>query len=261
MAAGGGDRRPWRRGGSGAGRRRRPRPTVHVRSIRPPACRLPRPFPVRNTGCDRSPPDNTTSSKTAWRSSPATTPKQSKKRSITPWPSGPGPAGVVGLRRRLGHGPRSAQVRRRDGRLRRARPGHPRSGREVRSPRTSSDPRIHVIAQRRPAVRQRTAARYDVVILDVPDPSTSQLNRFYTREFFAEVRRILVPGGVVSFGLGHGTKAIWAMRWPGCWPSPTARWPRVSITCWWCPGGEVFFLASDGPLTSDIAATAPAGPA
>ena len=43
---------------------------------------------------------------------------------------------------------------------------------------------------------------YDVVIADVPDPSTWQLNRFYTREFFAEVRRILAPDGVLSFSLG-----------------------------------------------------------
>ena len=48
----------------------------------------------------------------------------------------------------------------------------------------------------------RRERRYDVVIADVPDPSTSQLNRFYTREFFAEVRRILTPGGVLSFSLG-----------------------------------------------------------
>ena len=29
----------------------------------------------------------------------------------------------------------------------------------------------------------RSEQRYDVVIVDVPDPSTSQINRFYTREF------------------------------------------------------------------------------
>ena len=42
-----------------------------------------------------------------------------------------------------------------------------------------------------------------MVILDVPDPSTSQVNRFYTREFFAEVRRILTPDGVLSLSIGH----------------------------------------------------------
>ena len=69
-------------------------------------------------------------------------------------------------------------------------------------PESLADPRIHVIqADGRLFVRQ-THERYDVVIVDVPDPSTSQLNRFYTREFFAEVRRILAPGGVLSFSLG-----------------------------------------------------------
>ena len=50
---------------------------------------------------------------------------------------------------------------------------------------------------------KRTAERYDVVIVDVPDPSTSQLNRFYTAEFFGEVKRILSDGGVLSFALGR----------------------------------------------------------
>ena len=42
---------------------------------------------------------------------------------------------------------------------------------------------------------------YDVIILDLPPPETTQLNRFYTREFLAEVRRILAPGGVLLLPL------------------------------------------------------------
>lgn len=38
---------------------------------------------------------------------------------------------------------------------------------------------------------------YDVVILNIPDPTNAMLNRFYTLEFFQEVQRILNPGGVV----------------------------------------------------------------
>ena len=64
-----------------------------------------------------------------------------------------------------------------------------------------ADQRIHVInTDGRLFVRQ-TEQRYDVVIVDVPAPSTSQINRFYTREFFAEVHRILTPGGVLAFSL------------------------------------------------------------
>ncbi len=41
-----------------------------------------------------------------------------------------------------------------------------------------------------------TDAAYDVVIVDLPDPSTAVLNRFYTREFFSEVSERLQPDGV-----------------------------------------------------------------
>jgi spermidine synthase len=42
---------------------------------------------------------------------------------------------------------------------------------------------------------------FDVIVLDLPEPATGQLNRFYTQEFFGEVRAILSPGGVFALGL------------------------------------------------------------
>ncbi|UCD85129.1 MAG: spermine synthase [Deltaproteobacteria bacterium] len=44
---------------------------------------------------------------------------------------------------------------------------------------------------------KRTARRYDLVIINLPQPSTLQLNRFYTKEFFLEVRKVLKEGGIV----------------------------------------------------------------
>jgi len=43
-----------------------------------------------------------------------------------------------------------------------------------------------------------TSKIYDVVIINLPDPVNGQINRFYTREFFNEAKRILEPGGVLS---------------------------------------------------------------
>ncbi|MEJ2745737.1 MAG: hypothetical protein P8123_08660, partial [bacterium] len=45
---------------------------------------------------------------------------------------------------------------------------------------------------------KETGERFDVVIANMPDPATAMLDRFYTREFFSEVRRIMAPGGVFS---------------------------------------------------------------
>ncbi len=44
-------------------------------------------------------------------------------------------------------------------------------------------------------------ARYDVIIVNLPDPRTAQLNRFYTVEFFREAARKLAPGGLISLRL------------------------------------------------------------
>ena len=42
---------------------------------------------------------------------------------------------------------------------------------------------------------------FDVVIVNVPEPQTAQLNRFYTQEFYREAARRLAPGGILSFQL------------------------------------------------------------
>ncbi len=47
---------------------------------------------------------------------------------------------------------------------------------------------------------KQTENTYDLIIADVPDPATAVLNRYYTGEFFGEVRRILNPGGVFVTG-------------------------------------------------------------
>lgn len=46
-----------------------------------------------------------------------------------------------------------------------------------------------------------TGSDFDVIVVNLPDPQTAQLNRFYTVEFFEEAARRLSPGGVLSFRL------------------------------------------------------------
>ena len=125
------------------------------------------------------------------------------------------------------------------------------AGRKV-LPGNLASPRICVVnADGRLFIRQ-TGERFDVVIIDVPEPSTSQINRFYTAEFFDEVKCVLAPGGVLSFS-------------PGCYANyvgpdlarllasagRTAKGTFRNLLV--IPGGRVYFLASDGELSSDIA--------
>ncbi len=68
-----------------------------------------------------------------------------------------------------------------------------------------SDPRVHVhYADGRYFLQNylKTAGdTFDVIILNVPDPQTAQMNRFYTAEFFRSARGHLAPGGLLALQL------------------------------------------------------------
>ena len=46
-----------------------------------------------------------------------------------------------------------------------------------------------------------TSSKYDVVFINLPPPSTLQLNRYYTKEFFNRIKEILNPGGKLVLAL------------------------------------------------------------
>ena len=116
-----------------------------------------------------------------------------------------------------------------------------------------NDPRIHVVVTDGRQFIKRTQEKFDVVIVDLPVPVTAQLNRFYTAEFFTDVKCSLATNGVVAFAAGRYENYISA---------PLARllasahrtvresFSNVLVI----PGGRVFFVASGGDLTLDIAA-------
>jgi spermidine synthase len=63
------------------------------------------------------------------------------------------------------------------------------------------DPRVRLAAADGRAFINKTTARYDVVIVNLPDPKTAQLNRFYTEDFFRESIGVLNEGGLMAVGL------------------------------------------------------------
>jgi spermidine synthase len=64
-----------------------------------------------------------------------------------------------------------------------------------------SDARVHVHYADARRFLKMTHDRFDVIILDLPDPQTAQLNRFYTVEFFRSARDHLASGGVLAVQL------------------------------------------------------------
>jgi spermidine synthase len=101
--------------------------------------------------------------------------------------------------------------------------------------------------------RDALATGYDVVIVDVPAPSTSQINRFYTAEFYDEIKRVLTPGGVIAFSLGRYENYV-SKELAQLLASAHATLKQSFRNVLVIPGGRVFFLASDGQLFPDIAA-------
>jgi spermidine synthase len=49
---------------------------------------------------------------------------------------------------------------------------------------------------------------FDVIVLNVPDPQTAQLNRYYTAEFFRSARDHLAPGGLLALELRSSEETI-----------------------------------------------------
>jgi spermidine synthase len=71
-----------------------------------------------------------------------------------------------------------------------------------------SDPRVHThYADGRRYLKTADNA-FDVIVLNVPDPQTAQLNRFYTAEFFRSARDHLAPGGLLALELRSSEETI-----------------------------------------------------
>jgi spermidine synthase len=64
-----------------------------------------------------------------------------------------------------------------------------------------SDPRVRVHVTDGRLFLKTTASTFDVIIVNLPDPQTAQLNRFYTLEFFQEAARKLTGSGILALRL------------------------------------------------------------
>ena len=113
-----------------------------------------------------------------------------------------------------------------------------------------ADPRVRIQAEDGRAFLARTSGGFDAVLLDLPEPATAQVNRFYTREFFALVRARLAPDGVFGFRVPSAENYIGRelQKFLGTLRTTlTSVFAQVAIV----PGDTNIFLASAGPLTLD----------
>ncbi|MGD0294069.1 MAG: hypothetical protein ABSB30_09460 [Terracidiphilus sp.] len=71
-----------------------------------------------------------------------------------------------------------------------------------------SDSRVHLHYADGRYYLKSAQDKFDVIIVNVPDPQTAQLNRFYTVEFFRSARDHLAPGGLLSLELRSSEETI-----------------------------------------------------
>ncbi len=116
--------------------------------------------------------------------------------------------------------------------------------------RALQDPRLELIVSDGRTFIRTPGPPYDAVLMSLPEPSTAQLNRYYTREFFAEVRGRLRDGGIFSFTVPGAENYLSADRRDFLASLHTTLlgvFPEVRVV----PGTTQVFLASSAELTLD----------
>jgi len=116
-----------------------------------------------------------------------------------------------------------------------------------------ADPRLHPVPADARRFVKTAPALYDAVLVDLPPPATAQLNRFYTVEFFSEVKQVLRPDGVFSFTLSGAENYAGPqvrLLTSSVYRSLESVFPHVLII----PGDRLWLVASARPLDYDIAA-------
>ena len=98
-----------------------------------------------------------------------------------------------------------------------------------------------------------TESRYDVILASLPSPGSAMLNRYYTAEFFSEVKTHLEPGGILSLPL-QGTENYLSEEagslFSILYHTLKDQFKNVLII----PGMKTYFIASDDELDIDIPA-------
>lgn len=114
-------------------------------------------------------------------------------------------------------------------------------------------PGLQVIHQDGRAFLANSKKIYDAIIVNLPEPETFQINRFYTDRFFELAKDHLSKNGVLSFSM-QGFQNYLAepkrQKFSSLYNTVSAYFKYVILL----PGQKVFFLCSNRPLNTDIPA-------
>jgi len=115
-----------------------------------------------------------------------------------------------------------------------------------------ADKRVQILFDDGRRYIQHVNKKYDVVIFAVPDPSSLQINRFYTHEFITQLKKKLNPGAVILYSISSSgnymSKEKIAIE-TTVFQTLKERFHNVDII----PGERDYFIASDSMLRIDMA--------
>jgi len=92
---------------------------------------------------------------------------------------------------------------------------------------------------------------YDAIIINLPEPETFQMNRFFTDRFFQLAQKHLAPGGIVSFSLSGFDNYLGEpqrQKISSLYNTVSATFKYILML----PGQEIIFLCRNRPLNADI---------
>jgi len=112
------------------------------------------------------------------------------------------------------------------------------------------DPRVKVEHVDGRLFVRKAEEKFDVVIVNLPPPSTLQLNRFYSLEFFTDVREILSDDGILSVGV-PSAEAYLSKEMKDHNGCIYATLKEVFHSVLVIPGDFTFFLASPSEVSYD----------
>jgi len=92
---------------------------------------------------------------------------------------------------------------------------------------------------------------YDAIIINLPEPDTFQINRFYTDQFFSVVKKRLAPNGILSFsfeGFENYLAESQRQKISSIFNTVSNHFSQVLML----PGQKIFFLCADFKINTDI---------
>jgi spermidine synthase len=114
------------------------------------------------------------------------------------------------------------------------------------------DPRVHTHVTDGRDLLRREAGAYDVILLDLPDPQSALLSRFWSRECFVDARRALAPGGLLAASVAASDSYLDgapARKNAVLWRTLGAAFSQRGVA----PGSRALVWAAGQPVDADPA--------